>query len=123
MNDRLILSAPDLLEALIYCVKAYEETQDMQDHRHLWPEPNHIFHARSAIAKATGKPARVSIRLIFRDQRQAEAFAKAWTRATLDGHTIGPEKSGGFYVDIYDVTEERKRWVDAEVTKLRNNPL
>ena len=53
-NAALIVSAPDMLAALAGCVKAYEETRDGEPTGHLWPDPNHIFYARAAIAKAQG---------------------------------------------------------------------
>ncbi len=54
-NDaRLIAAAPELLEALKACVKVYEENRDAQPTGHLWPDPNHIFHARRVIARAEG---------------------------------------------------------------------
>ena len=54
-NASLIAAAPDLLAALAGCVKAYEETRDGEPTGHLWPDPNHIFYARAAIAKAGGR--------------------------------------------------------------------
>ena len=51
-NARLIAAAPDLLEAMQACVRSYEEHRDQQPTGHLWPDPNHIFQARNAIAKA-----------------------------------------------------------------------
>jgi len=56
-NARLIAAAPALLEALRECVQVYEAHRDAQPTGHLWPDPNHIFHARDAIEKATGKSA------------------------------------------------------------------
>ncbi len=43
---------PDTLAALKMCIAAYEETRDAQPTGHLWPDPNHIYHSRAAIAKA-----------------------------------------------------------------------
>lgn len=53
-NARLIAAAPELLSSLRECVYAYESHRDNQPTGHLWPDPNHIFHARAAVAKATG---------------------------------------------------------------------
>jgi hypothetical protein len=54
-NADLIAAAPELLDALQQCVAAYREHRDQQPTGHLWPDPNHIFHACYAIAKATGQ--------------------------------------------------------------------
>lgn len=42
----------DLVEALKECVEVYESKKNEQETGHLWPDPNHIFHAKAAIAKA-----------------------------------------------------------------------
>jgi hypothetical protein len=53
-NAKLIAAAPELLVALKECIRVYEETRDAQPTGHLWPDPNHIFHARNTIKKAEG---------------------------------------------------------------------
>ena len=53
VNARLIAASPSLLAACKECVAVYEETRDNHPTGHLWPDPNHIVHARDAIAKAT----------------------------------------------------------------------
>ena len=57
-------------------------------------------------------------RITFQTIEQANALATAWTRSTLTGHTKGPDGKGGFYVDLYNVTEERKEWVNEQVANL-----
>ena len=59
-------------------------------------------------------------RIIFPTREQATDLAKAWTRKTLTGHTLGPDKQGGFYVELYDVTEDRAEWINQQVAKLNN---
>ena len=59
-------------------------------------------------------------RIVFRTREQAVDLAKAWTRKTLTGHTLGPDKQGGFYVELYDVTEDRAEWINQQVAKLNN---
>lgn len=54
-NAMLIAAAPDILAALQECITAYEVHRDGQTTGALWPDPNHIVHARAAIAKATEK--------------------------------------------------------------------
>jgi hypothetical protein len=39
-----------LLTALNECISAYEQHRDNQPTGHLWPDPNHIFHSRAAVA-------------------------------------------------------------------------
>ncbi len=39
-----------LVIALNECVSAYEQHRDNQPTGHLWPDPNHIFNARAALA-------------------------------------------------------------------------
>ena len=59
-------------------------------------------------------------RITFPTMEQANALAAAWSRSTLTGHTKGPDGKGGFYVDLYNVTEERKAWINEQVSKLNN---
>ena len=59
-------------------------------------------------------------RITFPTMEQANALATAWGRSTLTGHTKGPDGKGGFYVDRYNVTEERKEWINEQVSKLNN---
>jgi hypothetical protein len=58
-DAKLMAAAPELLEALAECVKVYEAHRDDQPTGHLWPDPNHIHHARRAIAKAAGELVKV----------------------------------------------------------------
>ena len=54
-NDKpLYTAAPDLLSALEDCISAYNNHKDNQPTGHLWPDPNHIYRARAAIAKVKG---------------------------------------------------------------------
>jgi hypothetical protein len=53
-NAQLIAAAPEMLAALALCILAYEEHRDGQPTGHLWADPNHIYFARLAFAKATG---------------------------------------------------------------------
>ncbi len=53
-DARLIAASPDMLTALEECVTAYEEHRSAQPTGKHWPDPNHILHARAAIAKAKG---------------------------------------------------------------------
>ena len=39
-----------LLAALHECISAYEQHRDNQPTGHLWPDPNHIFNSRAAVA-------------------------------------------------------------------------
>lgn len=54
-DAHVLVAAKDLLTALEECVRVYEERRDAQLTGHLWPDPSHIFHARSVIAKAKGE--------------------------------------------------------------------
>ena len=49
-------TAMALLIALNECVSAYEQHRDNQPTGHLWPDPNHIFHARTALAATKSRP-------------------------------------------------------------------
>lgn len=51
--------------------------------------------------------------IYFPARKQAEAFARAWTRKTLRGHSII-----GTEVHVYDVTEDDRMWIDATVEKM-----
>ncbi len=51
-NARLIAASPCMLTALEECVTVYEAHRGAQSTGERWPDPNHIFHARAAIAKA-----------------------------------------------------------------------
>ncbi len=53
-DARLIAAAPEMLECLKECLRIYEEARNAQPTGHLWPDPNHILHARRAIAAAEG---------------------------------------------------------------------
>lgn len=52
-NAALIVRAVNnyerMREALSECIVAYEHTRNAQPTGHLWPDPNHIFHARRAL--------------------------------------------------------------------------
>lgn len=54
-NAYAISANRELLAALIECVRIYEVHRDAQPTGHLWPDPNYIFNARAAIAKATNQ--------------------------------------------------------------------
>ena len=43
------------LTAINECASAYEH-RDNQPTGHLWPDPNHIFHARTALTAAKSRP-------------------------------------------------------------------
>jgi hypothetical protein len=51
--------------------------------------------------------------LEFPTSQMAGAFAKAWTRKTLMGHS-----SKGGRVEIYNVTEDLKIWIGEYLAKL-----
>jgi hypothetical protein len=53
-DGNLIAAAPDLLDALEGCVKAYDKTRATIKHADLWPDPKWIGDSRAAIAKAKG---------------------------------------------------------------------
>lgn len=56
-------------------------------------------------------------RLIFTTRIEAEKFAIAWSRFSKTGYTLG----SGFEnvsVDIYDITDKKKDWIDNYVLKI-----
>ena len=54
--------------------------------------------------------------LTFKTREEAESFAKEWSRHTLKGHTVSHTKSDGkTTVDLYEVTEHGKTFVDQYV--------
>jgi len=55
----------------------------------------------------------ITATLEFPNRQMANAFAKAWTRKTLMGHSIKGGK-----VDIYNVTEDLKIWISEYIEKL-----
>jgi hypothetical protein len=48
---RAIGALPELIASLKECIAVYETHRDNQPTGHLWPDPNHIHHARRALAK------------------------------------------------------------------------
>lgn len=48
----LVTIAPEMAVVLLECIKCYEDIRDAQTTGHLWPDPNHIFHAKQVLAKA-----------------------------------------------------------------------
>tara|TARA_R110000803_G_scaffold79043_3_gene144426 strand:+ start:666 stop:839 length:174 start_codon:yes stop_codon:yes gene_type:complete len=50
--------------------------------------------------------------LNFKSRKQANDFARAWTRKSLMGHTVSKHS-----VEIYDITEDLKSWVDDYVAR------
>lgn len=52
---KAVRTLPLLLEALKMCIKQYEDVRDNQPTGHLWPDPNHIYYARAAIAAVEGE--------------------------------------------------------------------
>jgi hypothetical protein len=58
-DARLIAQAPAMFAALCECITVYEQHRDAQPTGHLWPDPNHIYHARAAVTAATTQEAAV----------------------------------------------------------------
>ena len=57
--------------------------------------------------------------LTFKTQALAEAFAIAWSRETLTGHTVSSvQADGSAYVVVYNVTEDRKTFIDTYTAAL-----
>jgi hypothetical protein len=51
--------------------------------------------------------------LTFKNSQLAQLFARDWARHTLTGHTISSIKdSGTVSVTVYDVTTDRKIFID-----------
>jgi hypothetical protein len=51
--------------------------------------------------------------LKFPSLDMAQRFTKAWSRHTLTGHSRSPvAKDGGVTVEIYKVTDDKKRWLE-----------
>lgn len=46
-----IAALPDLIKALKESITVYETHRDNHPTGHLWPDPNHIFHAKNALAR------------------------------------------------------------------------
>ena len=55
--------------------------------------------------------------LTFDTRNNAEIFAKAWSRKSLMGHTIGAGTQN-VKVSIYNITDDLKKWVDDYVAKM-----
>lgn len=51
---RLIVQSPQMFNILRECIQAYENHRDAQPTGHLWPDPNHIHHARRIISEVEG---------------------------------------------------------------------
>lgn len=60
--------------------------------------------------------------LKFQQRFQAEKFAKLWGRYSKKGHSIGSGMTD-VEVDIYNVTEKDKEWINKYIYNLtkRNN--
>ena len=58
--------------------------------------------------------------LTFTTLKMAEDFAKAWSRKSMKGHTIG---SGAENVSVLidGITDELKIWIDMYVANINNN--
>lgn len=54
--------------------------------------------------------------LTFTTRQDAEAFAKAWGRKSLMGHTITAGLQN-VKVTVWNVTDELKEWIDSYVNK------
>lgn len=51
--------------------------------------------------------------LRFPSLDMAQRFTKAWSRHTLTGHSRSPvAEDGAVTVEIYQVTDEKKRWLE-----------
>tara|TARA_R100000951_G_scaffold88429_1_gene76449 strand:- start:20 stop:271 length:252 start_codon:yes stop_codon:yes gene_type:complete len=57
--------------------------------------------------------------LTFETRYQAEEFAKEWSRKAMSGHTIH-QGDKNVKVDIYNITDELKIWIDNYVSKLNS---
>jgi hypothetical protein len=55
--------------------------------------------------------------LTFKTKAHAETFARAWSRKTMSGHTIGAG-SADVTVHIYEITTETKAWIDNYVNTI-----
>ena len=55
--------------------------------------------------------------ITFPKLSQAEDFAKAWSRHTLTGHTIG-SGTENVKVTLHDVTDEQREWIDDYISKV-----
>lgn len=53
----------------------------------------------------------------FNNLKDAEDFAKAWSRHSLSGHTVSPDN----IVSIYDIKEEDKEWIDSYINNISPN--
>lgn len=107
-NARLISAAPELLKALEDCITAYEQHRDGQPTGHLWNDPNHIFYARAAIAKATGDEGA---------QQQAEQDEGQLAADVEAACTLLEAKE---YAEHWAATELGKR-LEAALTELHND--
>lgn len=57
--------------------------------------------------------------ITFSTREQAENFARAWTRKTLMGNTIGSGENN-VQVNVYNVTDELKEWINQYVSNANN---
>ena len=55
--------------------------------------------------------------LTFATRKHAEAFARAWGRATKTGHIIGAGMEN-VKVTVHDVTDETKKFIDDYIKHL-----
>jgi hypothetical protein len=59
----------------------------------------------------------VNATLRFKSRDDAKSFAKAWTIHTLRGLTVSSTRPDGSNdVDVFDVTELEKKWIDHYVS-------
>ncbi len=58
--------------------------------------------------------------LTFPTKQMAENFATAWSRHSLNGHTIGSGDTN-VKVSIYNVNEDNKEWIDKYIANLNKN--
>lgn len=57
--------------------------------------------------------------LVFTKRLQAEAFAIAWGRYSKTGHILGAGMEN-VSVTVFDVTDDKKVWIDQYVSTINN---
>lgn len=63
----------------------------------------------------------MNAKLTFPSRDLAKLFARDYTRKTLVGHAISPDDpQGRVQVTVYEVTEERKAWIESYVANLKS---
>lgn len=58
--------------------------------------------------------------LNFKSPSMAKDFASKWAHKTLTGNDMSAVKSDGS-VAVYDVTQDRKEWIDSYIQTANNN--